>query len=592
MTPLREALVLPCLFLTVGLLGGLRIGDSVRLLPPPLSSLVLAMLLLGALVRAQVVQPERLMNQARTPLENLSGLFVLLALFGASAQVLNLVTPDSGLLHLLVSVFFFVQLLTTLAAARDRVAMLRSLTVLLGCAFVLRFIALESLYSPGRGLLKRVMTTVLEGVTLGSLEYVPAGAATGYVAFLALTLYLIGLVLCRDSSERGPTALVRQTSNEQALAPLALVLAIAAGGCTTTERTATANAAFVDPVMRDRSLAAARVWQSPPVPVHSADLGNNPDGPSALRATDEVSCRFVPQPVSGTTPKFYCSLPNGETVKVKYGTRNPEVYAEVAASRLLTALGFAADRMYLVARVECVGCPRFPFQALRCNALTGLESVCFAGLLNLGSSVTFVPAVIERRLPGRAIESAERSGWAWFELDRVDPAQRGGASRAELDALRLIAVVLAHWDNKAENQRLICPPGAERPDGSCGHPIALIQDLGATFGPVKVDLPNWLRTPVWQDARSCTVGMEHLPFEGATFPESTISEEGRLLILGLLEQLTNAQLRTLFASSGITMFDAVSAEGRNPQAWAQAFQEKVRQIREAGPCPPSPSPPS
>ena len=109
---------------------------------------------------------------------------MLLAVFAASAQVFNLLTPDSGLLHVLVSVFFLVQLLTTLTAVRDRMAMLRSLAVLLGCAFLLRFIALESLYAPGRGVIKRVMTALMEGITLGALDYVPTGPATGYVAFL------------------------------------------------------------------------------------------------------------------------------------------------------------------------------------------------------------------------------------------------------------------------------------------------------------------------------------------------------------------------------------------------------------------------
>src|SRR5262245_12175626 len=131
MTPLREALIVPCLFLTVALLGGLRLGDRVRLLPPPLIALVLAVLLIAALVRSHAIVPERLMHQRRRPLENLSGLVILLTLFAASAQVFNLVTPDRGLLHLLVSVFFFVQLLTSLAAVRDRLSMLRGLAVLL-----------------------------------------------------------------------------------------------------------------------------------------------------------------------------------------------------------------------------------------------------------------------------------------------------------------------------------------------------------------------------------------------------------------------------------------------------------------------------
>ena len=195
MTPLREAFVLPCLFLTVALLGGLRLGADVRLVPPALIALVLAALLLGALIRSRVFAPERLLNQRRSGLENTCGGILLLAVFAASAQVFNLLTPDAGLLHVLVSVFFLVQLLTTLTAVRDRVAMLRSLAVLLGCAFVLRFIALESLYAPGRGVIKRVMTALMEGITLGALDYLPTGTATGYVAFLCLALYLVGLVL-------------------------------------------------------------------------------------------------------------------------------------------------------------------------------------------------------------------------------------------------------------------------------------------------------------------------------------------------------------------------------------------------------------
>ena len=195
MNPVREALVLPWIFLTVALLGGLRAGADVRLIPPPLSALVLSVLTIGALIRSRALVVERFLHPRRSAVENLSGAIVILTLFAAAAQAFNLVTPDSGLLHVLVSVFFVVQLLTTLTGVRDRLSMLRSLTVLLGCAFVLRYIALESMYAPGRGLMKRVMTALLEGITLGTLGYEPAGVATGYVAFAALALFVIGLVL-------------------------------------------------------------------------------------------------------------------------------------------------------------------------------------------------------------------------------------------------------------------------------------------------------------------------------------------------------------------------------------------------------------
>ena len=195
MTPLREAVVLPALFLTVALLGGLRVGDSVRFLPPALDALTLALIMVAALARARVLAPEALMHAGRSPLENLCGVVVLIALFAASAQTFNLLTPERGLLRAMFSVFFFVQLLTMLTAVASRRAMLRSLVVLLGAAFILRFLILESLYAADSSFLQRVLTAALEGVTLGAVEYQPHAAITGYAAFLTLIAYLTGLLL-------------------------------------------------------------------------------------------------------------------------------------------------------------------------------------------------------------------------------------------------------------------------------------------------------------------------------------------------------------------------------------------------------------
>jgi len=57
-------------------------------------------------------------------------------------------------------------------------------------------------------------------------------------------------------------------------------------------------------------------------------------------------------------------LPGGETIKVKYG-RTPERQGEVAATRLLAALGFGADHVTMLPRIKCLGCPPFPFQVRR-----------------------------------------------------------------------------------------------------------------------------------------------------------------------------------------------------------------------------------
>lgn len=585
MTATREAIVLPLLFLTVAALGGLRIGPVVALVPPPLVSLVLAAMLIAAMVRAGVFAPQALMNVSRSPLENLSGLVVLLTLCAAAAQVFTLVTPERGLLHVMFSVCFFVQLATTLAGVKGRRNLLRSLIVLLGSAFVIRFLVLEALYAPGSGVATRLLTALVQGASLGTIQYEPTGAATGYIGFFTLLLFMIGLVLLPPAPPQGLRR-VRITGGSPSTLPMVMIfLAIACSGCrsATADTTLAANSA-PSPQARVRAdaLAAARVWSMPSIPVSQFDFTANP--PNGFERSEEVECRFTIQKLSGGTPKFHCQLPDGRVLKIKYGRHNAELQAEVAGTRLLRALGFPSDEMFVVGAVRCAGCPRFPFQSLSCRERFNLDLLCFGGSLDADRTRTFTPAVIERRLDADAIEEFDGQGWSWYELNRIDP-RRGGSSRAEVDALRLMAVLLAHWDNKGSNQRLVCPHGRERANGGCGAPLAMIQDLGATFGPLRVDLPNWRAAPVWRDRATCTVTMNTLPYNGATFADVRISEAGRSMIAALLEQLTAQQLEDLFTASGIVASDVLDAESRSAAAWTTVFREKVRAIRDAGPCP-------
>lgn len=190
-----EAFYLPLIMLTVTLLGGLRVAERVILMPPPLSTLVLAMLLLSILVRSGALAPERLMSAARSPAANLNGLVVLIATFVASAQAFNLAMPESGLPRLLFSVFLFVLLLNTMAASSDRIRTLRSLAVTFGSAFVLKFIVLAAISDPAGGRLKRILLVMLEGLTLGTLTQNTFHPITGYLAFVTFVLFMVGLSL-------------------------------------------------------------------------------------------------------------------------------------------------------------------------------------------------------------------------------------------------------------------------------------------------------------------------------------------------------------------------------------------------------------
>lgn len=341
----------------------------------------------------------------------------------------------------------------------------------------------------------------------------------------------------------------------------------------------------VSPSQREAALSGARVWVGPKVPIAAADFGVNPPGADGFDVAADISCTFLLKVTSGATPKFYCTLPNGDTVKVKYGEPNGEIPSEIVSTRLISGLGFPADRMYRVHSVRCLGCPPLPKIALQCVKKGGPEAVCLQGA-SPDRAVTFEHVAIERPFDGRKIEAEDDQGWSFHELDRIDPAA-GGSSRAHVDGLRLIAVLLAHWDNKGPNQRLVCPPASDRDDGSCAAPLAMLQDLGAALGPNRMDLHNWRQLPMWVDASACRVSMKTLPFEGATFPDHRISEEGRQFALSLLRPLTAPQLTRLFDASGVTTFPHVLAEARRPEPWVAAFLAKVEQIGAAGPCAPA-----
>jgi hypothetical protein len=195
MTPAREAIYLPLLFLSVALLGGVRPGGAVVLSPPSLFSLVLAVMLFGVLLQSGALAPLRLVNGSRSGLANLNGFVALAALFAGSAQVFSLLTPEAGVPRILFSVYFLVLMLNTLAAGPDRARVLRSLAVTFGAAFVLKFIVLNTLSDPAAGRMARLLQILFEGVTLGTITQEVHHPAAGYLAFFTIGMFLIALSL-------------------------------------------------------------------------------------------------------------------------------------------------------------------------------------------------------------------------------------------------------------------------------------------------------------------------------------------------------------------------------------------------------------
>lgn len=200
MTALREAVLLPTIFLTVVLAAAIRPGANVSVVPPSLASLVAGTALFGLLIRSGAVAPERLMNPARPMVANLNGLAVLVTVFAASAQLVTALLPESGVPAMIAWAVIGSLLLQAFAIGPDRTRLLRGLLVTFGAAFTLKFVFLSALSSPAEGRFARMLQLLFEGVTLGSVTQRPAGLAEGYLAFAAIALYLIGVALLPSAS--------------------------------------------------------------------------------------------------------------------------------------------------------------------------------------------------------------------------------------------------------------------------------------------------------------------------------------------------------------------------------------------------------
>jgi hypothetical protein len=363
---------------------------------------------------------------------------------------------------------------------------------------------------------------------------------------------------------------------------------------------------------RDRldAIRHAQVWTATDIP--SMDMNVGPKGTADdFVAGQSVVCDYVQHSKgSGSTPKFRCDTADGQELKVRYYDRNGEVYAQVAASRLLWALGFGGNRMVPV-KVTCRGCPWDPFASDHKEA-------------GQPEAMLFDPATIDIKMEGKTLEANLDEGWAWPEIDKVDE-KAGGAPLAQRDALKLLAVMIQHTDSKASNQRLVCldkelaksdkksakngakaakadesaadqsatddsatdnssaaEPVADT-KGACDHPFMMLTDVGKTFGkanagnrdnPGAVNFKEWSKTPVWKDAnKPGCVGNMPGSISG-TLDNPRISEEGRKFLADLLAKLTDTQLRDLFTVSRFTRRD----QSATVDDWVNAFKHKRDEI--------------
>jgi hypothetical protein len=202
-------LLVPFIFLTVSLLGGLRLsspGSDVIFWRPALFCLISAAILMVLFFRAGLISVEGWFSEDFTALKNVANGAVLVTLFAASAQIFNALLPEQGLPFWVFAFCFFWTLWNNLFADFDTKKLLRSLGALFGLAFVVKYLILANLAAPAsESWLQGILQNTTKEAFTWLLDLPRFSAGTGYIQFFTVAFYLLGLFLLPNSSETKAT---------------------------------------------------------------------------------------------------------------------------------------------------------------------------------------------------------------------------------------------------------------------------------------------------------------------------------------------------------------------------------------------------
>ncbi len=190
---------LPLLFLTIALLGGLRLNSADNafiFLKPALVCLVFASVLLILFFRAKLLKLDGWFSEDFSPLKNVANATVLVSLFAASTQIFNALLPERGIPFWIVGFCFFWTLWNNLFADFDVKRLLQSLGGLFGLAFVVKYLVLANLAAPtSESWWQSLINNPAQQTFTWLLDLPRFSAGTGYIQFFAVIFYLLGLFL-------------------------------------------------------------------------------------------------------------------------------------------------------------------------------------------------------------------------------------------------------------------------------------------------------------------------------------------------------------------------------------------------------------
>jgi hypothetical protein len=244
---------------------------------------------------------------------------------------------------------------------------------------------------------------------------------------------------------------------------------------------------------------------------------------SAARAP-KAPFTFVSEDTSGSKPKILVKDAAGASWRIKLATMDAtrnEVHAEVAAGRLVWALGYFSDEHYFVPEGRIEGARDLK----RAAAVVGPDG-------------SFRTACFERRDP----EFEVQAEW--------DLAKNDFAGTRELSGLQIMMLLIANWDTSARNGAIV---RVRLPNGTV-EDRHMLTDLGSSFGQARSSRWNLEHYAAVKFVTGIVRAKEvQFPIALASGPAPmTVPLDHVRWFANLAAQLTQPQVRQAFEAAGAT----------------------------------------
>jgi hypothetical protein len=283
-----------------------------------------------------------------------------------------------------------------------------------------------------------------------------------------------------------------------------------------------ALALFVSAAPRSPATETPVLWRDP-APLETKDLYWGPGSPNKA---PKPPFFFVKEDRSGTKPKIQVTDANGMLWTAKFASKSrtgTEVHAEIAASRLMWALGYFVEEHYFVSD----------------GVITGVHSLRRRTSDVLAPNGSFRAARFERRPPG-----ISRGG-------RWDLDNNSFAGSRELSGLKILAMLVNNWDARLGNTGILRVP-IRADEVEARH---ILSDLGTAFGRMahaggkgtRWNLAHYQHGAFIRGIKDDTLVFCH-GLDAA--PQLSVPVEHARWVSALASQLNPAQVRRAFEAAG------------------------------------------